>query len=305
MPRYTARERRERYLREYEFQKRTGKQFFPYAIFHDTITSVIVVAVTIGLAVWWKLEFGPVPENPSEAREGGLLGPAYEARADPAIEGYDPKPEWYFFFLFQLLRIFKEPSLLIVGSIIVPTILMMLLLGLPFIDRRPERRVSRRPIAMAVGAAVPVVLLVLTWQGSQAPGAGGEVSTHPGAVAFAQDLGCGSCHSMEDAGTTGNVGPVLDDAQPPFEEALQVIQNGRGAMPAFGDRLDENQLACIAGYVATWSGGDAETPGPQAGTAEGRYEQACEAAGPPYSGGGGSGGENSAAPASARATQGD
>ena len=283
MPRYTARERRERYLREYDFQKRTGKQFFPYAIYHDAIMSVIVVGVIIAMAVFWRMDFGAVPTDASAAREGGLLGPAYESRADPAIEGYDPKPEWYFFFLFELLKIFKTPELLIVGSVIIPTLMMMALIALPFIDRRPERRVSRRPVAMAVGVAVPIVLLALTWRGDQGAGIAGEASNRPGATAFAQTLGCGTCHKLADAGTAGNVGPVLDDALPDYAEAVQVITNGRGAMPAFED-IGEDQINCIAGYVATWSGGEGETPGPNAASAEQAYPAACEAAGGEYAG---------------------
>jgi mono/diheme cytochrome c family protein len=297
MPRYTARERRERYLREYEFQKRTGKQFFPYAIFHDAITSVIVVGIIIAMAVYWKLEFGSVPTDASAAREGGLLGPAYESRADPAIEGYDPKPEWYFFFLFELLKIFKTPELLIVGSVIIPTLMMMALIALPFIDRRPERRVSRRPVAMAVGVAIPIVLLTLTWRGDQGAGIAGETSNRPGSAAFAQTLGCGTCHKLADAGTAGNVGPVLDDAQPDFARAVDFITNGRGAMPAFKD-LGEDQINCIAGYVATWSGAEGETPGPQAASAEQAYPAACEAAGGEYAGGEG----GTAAPAAGRSS---
>ncbi len=300
MPRYTTRERRERYLREYDFQKRTGKRFFPDAVYHDALMSLIVVGIIIAMAVFWKLEFGAVPQDPSAAREGGLMGPAYESRADPAIEGYDPKPEWYFFFLFELLKIFKTPELLIVGSVIIPTLMMMALIALPFIDRRPERRVSRRPVAMAVGVAIPILLLTLTWRGDQGAGIAGETSNHPGSAAFAQALGCGTCHKLADAGTAGNVGPVLDDAQPDFARAVEYITNGKGAMPAFKD-LDENQINCIAGYVSTWAGGEGETPGPNAASAEGKYEAACKAAGPEYAGGGG----GTAAPARGPSAQAD
>jgi mono/diheme cytochrome c family protein len=290
MPRFTARERRERYLREFEFQKRTGKQFFPYAILHDAIMSLIVVGLIIGLSVLWYVQADPVPEGPNAGRSGGILGSLYESRADPAIEGYDPKPEWYFFFLFELLRIFKTPELLLFGTIIVPTILMMLLLALPFIDRRPERRLSRRPIAMGTAVLVPVALMALTWYGSKAPGAAGEASSNPGATAFASDAGCGSCHTMADAGTNGNVGPNLDNAKPSYEEALTVITNGRGGMPAFKGQLDENQIKCLAGYISTYSGateggqeGGGAAGGETPGGAGDDYTNACQAAGGNYS----------------------
>ena len=294
MPRYTARERRERYLREYEFQKRTGKQFFPYAVWHDALTSLIVVGVIVGMAILWHAQFHGIPTDPGGEREGGILGPAYEARANPGVEGYDPRPEWYFFFLFELLRIFKTPELLLFGSIIIPTILMVLLLGVPFIDRRPERRVSRRPFAVAMMALVPITLLALTWSGSKAPGVtgGANGSTHPGAQAFAVGAGCGSCHTLQDAGTQGSVGPKLDAAKPDYKTALGVITNGRGAMPSFKQRgLSDVQIQCLAGYVATWAGATSPSaPGPNAASAKAAYPASCTKAGGLYAGGGGAGG---------------
>ena len=139
MPRLTARERRERYEREYGFQKKHGKSFFPHAVFHDTIVSLIVVGLIMGMAILWYVQFDPVPAVADAARNGGILRPAYEGKADPGVLAYDPRPEWYFFFLFELLRIFKTPQLLIVGSVIIPTIWMVLLIGWPFIDRNPDQ----------------------------------------------------------------------------------------------------------------------------------------------------------------------
>jgi len=283
MPRYTARERRERYLREYDFQKKTGKPFFPGAIFHDTVASLFFVLLTIGITIWWYADFGPVPEGATEERAGGVLGPAYESRADPGVEEYDPRPEWYFFFLFQLLRIFKTPELLLFATVIIPTLWMVLLIAWPFLDRRPERRVSRRPIAMAIGASVPIVLLTLTWYGSKAPAVGASSNT-PGAFAFREVNGCGSCHTLADAGTAGNVGPNLDGAGPDYARAKDIITNGGGGMPAFGENLSEDQINCMAGYVATWAGGAGETQGPKAAGAAEVYPSSCDAAGGDYAG---------------------
>ncbi len=278
MPRLTARERRERYQREYSFQKRHGKSFFPHAVFHDTIVSVIVVALIMGMAVLWQVQFEAVPSDPTAERAGGILGPAYEAKADPGVEQYDPKPEWYFFFLFELLRIFKTPELLIVGSIIIPTIWMVLLIGWPFIDRNPDRRLSRRPIALAIGVSVPIVLLALTFYGSKAPGAGGEASAAPGAAAFAQGA-CSTCHALADAGTAGNVGPNLTQGAVDYDTALGLIINGQGGMPAFKGTYTEAEIQCLAGYVATHSGAPAGVEGPEAATAAEVYPKACDEAG--------------------------
>ena len=254
MPRLTARERREAYQREYQFQKKTGKPFFPNAVFHDTITSLVIVGIIMGLSILWHSGFGPVPSDAGAQRDGGFLGPAYEAQADPGTEAYDPRPEWYFFFLFQLLRIFSTPQLLLFGTIIIPTILMVLMIAWPFIDRKPERRVSRRPIAMALGVAVPVVLLALTWSGSKAP-ASGAASSHAGATLFANTgLGCASCHTFKDAGAGGQVGPNLDTKNPDYNRVLDAVSNGlSGGMPNFKAKgVSEDTLKCVASYVATF-----------------------------------------------------
>lgn len=283
MPRLTARERREAYQREYAFQKKHGKSFFPNAVFHDTIVSLIVVALIMGMAILWHAQFGPIPELGTAAREGGILGPAYEGKADPGVLHYDPRPEWYFFFLFELLRIFKTPELLIVGSVIIPTIWMVLLIGWPFIDRNPDRRLSRRPVALAIGVMVPIVLLTLTFYGAKAPGAGGEASTAPGAAAFANGA-CSTCHTFADAGTAGNVGPSLTANAVDYETALGLITNGKGGMPSFSAQYNEDQISCLAGYVATHSGAEAGKEGPEAATAKDTYPASCEKAGGEFAG---------------------
>ena len=287
MPRYTARERRERYQREYAFQKRHGKSFFPKAVFHDTIVSLLVVGLIIGMSILWYAQFASVSDLPLGERAGGILGPAYEAQADPGAEAYDPRPDWYFFFLFELLRIFKTPELLIVGSVIIPTIWMVLLIGWPFIDRNPDRRLSRRPIALAIGVSVPIILLALTFYGSKAPGAAGAVSTVPGAAAFAGGA-CATCHTLANAGTVGNVGPVLDQVKPDYATALKFITDGNGGMPSFKATYSEDEIQCLAGYIATWAGATGTTPGPNADSAKTAYPAACTKAGGVFAGSGAS-----------------
>jgi menaquinol-cytochrome c reductase cytochrome b/c subunit len=274
MPRLTARERREAYQREYQFQKRTGKPFFPYAILHDSITSLITVALIIGLAIVWHAQFHAVPKDPTAGREGGFLGPAYEDRANPGVERYDPRPEWYFFFLFQLLRIFDTPQLLLFGTIIIPTLLMVALFALPFIDRRPERRISRRPVAAVLLILVPFTLLYLTQKGSQVPPLATAASNALGAKAFAGDA-CASCHTLKAAGTNGTVGPNLDSANPDYNTALEIITNGKGGMPAWKGKKTEDEIKCYAALIATHAGSGAKKSSVPAGV----YEQACKAAG--------------------------
>ena len=65
---------------------------------------------------------------------------------------------------------------------------------------------------------------------------------------------CGSCHTLADAGTNGAVGPNLDQARPPKPLVVDRVTNGQGAMPAFKDSLDPQQIEAVAEYVATAAG---------------------------------------------------
>lgn len=85
-------------------------------------------------------------------------------------------------------------------------------------------------------------------------GDGGEGDAEAGATLF-DEQGCGSCHVLADADSTGTTGPNLDEAQPSFDAAFQQIQNGGGVMPAYGEQLDEEQIADLAAYVSERAGG--------------------------------------------------
>ena len=126
------------YLREYSLMKSQGKPFFPYAVVKDSVMACIVMAVIIIMSLVLGAELGP--------------------KADPTTTTYVPRPEWYFFFLFELLRVVKPPSLVPLATIGIPTICLILLLLLPFYDRGPERRPERRPIATTAGLFVIVAM---------------------------------------------------------------------------------------------------------------------------------------------------
>ena len=66
--------------------------------------------------------------------------------------------------------------------------------------------------------------------------------------------GCGGCHTLEAAGSSGNVGPNLDDAEPDAALTADRVTNGQGAMPAFGDQLSEQQIADVVAYVVESTG---------------------------------------------------
>jgi mono/diheme cytochrome c family protein len=69
------------------------------------------------------------------------------------------------------------------------------------------------------------------------------------------DNGCGTCHTLSDAGTNGTVGPNLDEAQPDLALAVDLIANGKGTMPAFKGNLSDTQIADVAAYVVQATGG--------------------------------------------------
>lgn len=239
------RAQKEAYKRDYAQAKAEGKPFFPYAVYKDLLIASLAIGVVIALAIWQRVEVGE-PVN-------------------PASTDYVPRPEWYFFFLFDLLRIFKGENALtpvIMATFVIPNILMILLILTPFIDRGPERRIHRRPIALLSGIAVIFFLAYFTKLGSEAPeglGAGAEIeltNLTPDAQAGLQLFlanGCSSCHMIKNVGAPGP-GPNLTNVGgrgPDFY--LNVIQNGRGIMPAFEGFTDEEyrQLAAFLDGLGT------------------------------------------------------
>jgi mono/diheme cytochrome c family protein len=86
------------------------------------------------------------------------------------------------------------------------------------------------------------------------PSGGGEIAATDGKTIFSQ-AGCGSCHTLAAAGSTGTIGPNLDDANPSKELAIERVTNGAGAMPAFADRLSEEQIDAVAEFVSQGAGG--------------------------------------------------
>ena len=138
-----------------------GKPFFPYAMFHDTVMSLVVVGVIVALAcVWYFTAEG--------STDPGLLGPHYTEKADPGTTDFVPRPDWYFYFLFYLLRIFKWPNTVVLGTVGVPNILLGLAIALPFIDLRRERRLTRRPVAIITAIIVVLAMGTLTYKGATA-----------------------------------------------------------------------------------------------------------------------------------------
>jgi mono/diheme cytochrome c family protein len=81
----------------------------------------------------------------------------------------------------------------------------------------------------------------------------GEGDPAKGKSVFAS-AGCGSCHTLADAGSSGSVGPNLDDAKPDHDLVVDRVTNGQGVMPSFKDKLSEQQIKDVAAYVSTAAG---------------------------------------------------
>jgi menaquinol-cytochrome c reductase cytochrome b/c subunit len=209
-------ERRAGFQRYKQDVKTRGKPFYPYAMFHDTVMSLVVVCVIAGLAVIWKYGiFG------SDVL-GTILGP----KADPGTTSFVPRPDWYFYFLFYLLRIFKWPESVILATIGIPTIALILLLVIPFVDLRRERRLSRRPVAVVAAALTVISMGVLTYKGAtaqeaipsevkaaipswaQKEGFAGNKEALAGANLFAES-GCVACHTYLGTGSSNLGAPDL------------------------------------------------------------------------------------------------
>jgi menaquinol-cytochrome c reductase cytochrome b/c subunit len=221
---------KEAYLREYELLKKKGKPFFPYAVMKDSAMALIVVIVAVVMSLVLGAEQGP--------------------KADPTTTTYVPRPEWYFFFLFELLRVIKPPELVPLATIIIPTICMVLLLLLPFYDRSPERRPERRPIATTAGCLTIVAMAYLTYLGAVA-GSPTEIDMkvapqyEAGKQIVAQS-GCLACHKL---GENGNHGPGPDlthiSQNIPRAAIIRSVEIGPGIMPSYRDLPPKkiNQLA--------------------------------------------------------------
>ncbi len=211
---------KEQYLREYSILKSQGKPFFPYAVGKDAAMACVVMACIIAMSLVLGAELGP--------------------KADPTTTTYVPRPEWYFFFLFELLRIIKPPTLTPLATIGIPTICMILLILLPFYDRNPERRPERRPIATTAGILVIGAMAYLTYLGAAA-GSPTEIEIkvapqyEAGKLVAAQS-GCLACHKF---GENGNSGPGPDlttiGARLPKQAIARTLTNPTSPMPSYKD----------------------------------------------------------------------
>ena len=219
-----AREKEE-YLREYSILKSQGKPFFPYAIAKDGMMAAITIGVIILMAILFGAELGP--------------------KADPTTTTYTPRPEWYFFFLFELLRVVKPPELVFLATIGIPTICLVLLLLLPFYDRNPERHPLRRPIATTAGIATIAAMAYLTVLGALAGSPTEiELATKPQfeeGKEITASSGCLGCHKIGENGNTLGPEPDRDRLDRLGRDAIaRTLENPTAPMPSYANFRKSN-----------------------------------------------------------------
>ncbi|MEZ4503504.1 MAG: cytochrome b N-terminal domain-containing protein [Dehalococcoidia bacterium] len=244
----------DRYEAEYEAEmQRSGVPFWPTAAWRDVVAAAAVVAVVVGLAA----AVGP-----------RVLG----APADPTNLQADPRPDWYFLWLFAILALLPAnlEDWVIVG---LPTVGILVLVLLPIVAPRGERSPARRPWAVASIGVVGLAIGALIWEGQQAPWspvlpppqlaastlAGLDGQAAQGAHAF-EAHACSACHTIDGVG--GHRGPDLSDigARLTTAEMASRILNGAGNMPAFADSLTPEEVNALLAFLET-RGGSASPSG--------------------------------------------
>jgi ubiquinol-cytochrome c reductase cytochrome b subunit len=166
-----------------------SEPLFPNQIFKDTITVLPVFLLLAGLAIGFPASLEP--------------------QADPTDSTYNPRPEWYFYFVFQLLRIF-EGRYEVIGTAVLPTVAIVAFILLPFLDRSPERDPRKRMAMMVMAVLVVAAVGILTVIGARAPIVNAPAVTSPSVLAgrvLYDKNGCAACHSV--FGKGGTIGPEL------------------------------------------------------------------------------------------------
>lgn len=211
--------------------------FFPDFLFKEAIAALLFFIVLLLIVV-----FSHVP---------------LESLADPTDATYIPRPEWYFMFLFQMLKYFPgelEP----VAVFVLPTIGIIVLLLLPFLDRRRERRPSRRPVASAAaffGLAGMLYLTTMAIATTPPPAPASTAKLSAAATAGKkqfQDLGCGACH-QPGGGSAPDLSKIVAERDEEFIRKYvknPKALNPNSIMPSF-DSLTDEQMNHLLEYLQT------------------------------------------------------
>jgi mono/diheme cytochrome c family protein len=213
-------EEKKEYLERYEEEKKKGVPFFPNILFKDAVVSLIVFVALLGLAFF--------------------MGAPLEERANPADTSYTPRPEWYFLFLFQLLKYFPG-RLEVIGVIVLPTIALLLLAALPLLDRSSRRHFSARPLVIAGTSLSMVGIIALTVLSIvETPPPAETAQGDQTAALYAEN--CAPCHGSSISVPTGT-------------SLHTVIALGKHEeMPAWSSDLTTDEIDALAGFIQSPGG---------------------------------------------------
>jgi mono/diheme cytochrome c family protein len=211
---------KQEYLEQYQQEKKKGVPFFPDVLFKDAVVALLVFLALVALAYF--------------------VGAPLEERADPADTAYTPRPEWYFLFLFQLLKYFPG-ELEVIGVVVLPTLVMLVLFALPFLDRSRWRHFVKRPIVIVITVLMMIGVVLLTVQSIRETPPPAEAAVGDQTAALYAD-NCAVCH-----------GPSI--TVPPGTNLHDVIAQGKHeGMPAWSADLTTDEIDALAGFILSPEG---------------------------------------------------
>lgn len=217
------RSERDQYLEDYEKAKRTGIPFFPDAVFKDAVAALVVFVAIFALSIF--------------------AGASLEEVADPSDSDYTPRPEWYFLFLFQLLKYFPG-ELEVVGVFVIPVVALAFLVALPWTDRSARRHWSGRPAVTAITLVLLGGAAFLTVQALTATPPPVEAIAAGDQTAKIYTDNCAGCH-----GTSIQVAEGTD--------IYAAIEGGtHEGMPAWNSDLTPDEIDALVGFVLSPTGYD-------------------------------------------------
>ncbi|MFC4735878.1 c-type cytochrome [Bacillus daqingensis] len=184
-----------------------------------------------------------------------------EAIADPTETGYVPLPDWYFLFLYQLLKYeFAAGPYTVMGAVVIPGVAFGALLLAPWLDGGKERRFYKRPIGTGLMILGVISIIFLTWESVdqhdwEAAEQQGQIQedmeideSAAGYEIYQTQDSCIGCHGGDMMG--GAAGPNIFESDYDTDEVIDIIQNGIGEMP--GDQFEgsDEELETLAAFIA-------------------------------------------------------
>jgi len=210
------------YMKGYARAKKKGVPFYPDILFKDAVISLIIFLALVALAYF--------------------IGAPLEERADPSDNNYTPRPEWYFLFLFQLLKYFPG-NLEVIGVVVLPTLAIIFLFLLPLLDRKSKRHFQSRPVIIGGTALIVIGIGFLSIQSYlETPPPAEAAEGDQTAVLYTQN--CAGCH-----GASITVAPTTN--------LHEVITQGQHEdMPAWSGDLTTDEVDALAGFILSPKGSE-------------------------------------------------